>query len=396
MIYDDVPDTSEKAIPFNLYSDAFSRPKHGYCLIDCVPCIPASYDNHSHTITDAADSKLEPCIVETHPSVRTREIPSLEASNPTDPSHILEEFCDCTTPEKRVDFATKYGRLTDGQVLRPDSDLDLVFNDSSKAHYSVAYGEPVSLWDAERSRLYDALSIWKAYLSNDLKFLQQHICFTTDHDEHSLFQQYCKKQESFINNGTIEKCITWNDYKSIPSDQMCRVLYNGKTVIANAADKHTDFLLKHIPWNDHKAAAKILVYQLITQALDTFPAKSNLWIDNEGNLKVQVISETILPKIWLRFAEALSGSRYVRVCPRCKKLFEVSSPTAPRKRHDHCGSPIDTAAFRARKKAEQVAKALSEIQSGKSIEEVAASMGLKRVSTLQKWIEKHAKGELPT
>ena len=383
MDYDIVRDTSEKAIEVNLYADEISRPKYGYELLDCVPQIPESFENQFYTI-DPADSILEPCIVETHSTRRTQAAP------PTD-SLFLEKFAECDTAGKCLEFALMYGRLTDNQVLLPDPTLEMVFAEPNKPRYSIVDGEPLSLWEKERRRLWSALSIWKAYLSNDVNFLQQHISFAEEPDERTHFQQYCDKQQSLIDNGKIEKCTPLEDYKNLSHLPIRRVRFNGNIIIS-ADDKHTAFYLNHIR-DEHKEkdAARILVYQIIMQALDEYPAKSNLRMDSNGEVKIKIVSNTILPKIWLQFAEMLAGSRYVRICPRCKKMFEVKKSTDKRIWHDKCGNPKHQADSRARKQAEEVKTAMDEMKAGKSLEEVAKNRG-RRTSTLRRWIQ-NVKGE---
>jgi len=367
MTTDTTPETSQ-SIYDTLFSDNLSKPLDGHYIYDCVPCIPRGYNIFYRTIdqetppsfyrhprplhnasTPAAPPRLAPCLLESNPERRTRVIPPQHTKKPGKNMPSLEQmplfaqFASCDTPEKIVQFSNIYGRLTRDKVLFSNGD----------GTYDPVPGEPLSLWQEQRKKINDTLRFWRAYDENDKAFLQNNIDFI---DAEIPVQRKIK--------------FTYARLETDNRSAYAEFSLDGR------------FPFNQSTWGDHAAAARILVGLNISNALNEHPAKSSLVLTSGDKFSIVISSGSTLPKIWLSFAEVLAGQRFIRPCQVCGNLIELPEPTSKQLSHAKC------AANDYSKKSQKRERYTSLLEAGYSIEETAASKGVRVTpETLRRWIK---------
>ena len=371
--YDPVPPDTETAKCFTLSASAATRAMYGYEIRNGI--FNRYYDRHPKSIVGS--SETVPCIIEIHSTHRTSTVVTNKDV------HLLDEFAECNSPDRIVAFARKHGLLMGGEVRVLDQTIEAGYGNSALG-YSNENGESLSFWEQERDRLSRALIIYKASVSSDQDdFLRQHIKFADNIDDSNL----CKKVLMLRAAQENSKDFSDDDPLAInllkTNVSLRRILYDGE-VIAADADEETSAYMAYIPWENYKTAATFRVFQLINQALDEYPAKGKLRLNLDGKPTLQIVSNTTLSKLWLLFAEILTGTRHVKICqnPNCNGLIEVPSGGSKRKWHDRCGDKMNKLKRRAQDKAD----ACKRIENGEPIEEVAASVG-KNPGTIKRWME---------
>jgi hypothetical protein len=239
-------------------------------------------------------------------------------------------------PEPISSFASRWGFLIDGDCLVAE-----------KVGGKIVYlqCERLNVWDSEVGRIRDAFELWAAIEARDIATLRERIS---------------------VNSGDATYHGTAGDYSfaRAPLSLEPRII---STSIGG--------LIKQ---GDLVRIGRVLVTALVNARLRDLVVLRLVAGEHSGPLVLRQMPESLLGLAWLRLAEAASGDRIPRLCPRCKSWFMIAAAT--RRGHGTYCSPKCRISFHARR---QQARALA--AEGASVRSIAARLQV-TTAIVREWI----------
>ena len=293
-----------------------TKPLHGHIVTDCY--YPVNFDNGSfnlvkvdpkvsgfHGRTSTPPPEKVPCLIESVPQSRVPvALPfKPEKNHPTkggtreESEPLFSEFARCDSIESIINFADKYGRLTDKRVGLPD--------EADPMNFCTIPGEPIKLWQDEVNLVKLAQAFWLA----DPEFTRERIVFESDANGRAVYYYVYVDEELLKGYGLADS--------------------NG------IGSRHLEFL----PEGDYTAAAKYIAATMVNKALYyRHRAYSTITAKGVGEFELRIVPRTLISLIWHSLAEVIAGQRTIRRCIVCGQLIEVHDVTSTMIFHKDCSN----------------------------------------------------------
>jgi len=297
---------------------SWSVPKKGYTWVKIHP--------------DATEKSEGLFLVEKYGEPKRRIYSPLE-----DEPELFSRFAklEPTSTKAILKFANKYGNLTKGNLIVPDS--------HNKIEKPINI-EPFKLWCNEISEFALTYRIWR-----------------------------CLEEQRFEDLGLY---IRWDKIDGTDVFYVISPFSNSRYLTAN--NPQSEAIFNTFTQNDLIAPAKFFLQTILSRKLkggiSLMPLEDSSW-----NLYPYIMPDNLLRALWLQMYLAVTGEKTFIQCEWCGYLLEVTEKTRiTRKYHDNCRMAM----WRQKKNVVNLS------EQGKTIDEIAAETKLPREKVAE-WLEEN-------
>lgn len=336
------------------------------------------WDNEAKPISQGYGKTLDaqgPHIVYKPTSRPVPYHPLQESETPTKEKPVLFKlFSESDTPSSYIDFANKYGHLSEPQTLRfkdPDND-------------NILHGESLHFWRRQQWLMKYSLQLWGWIKNDNIKKLSSVIKWDQNLPYTFNFQLGTSEDiESFLSNGP-----NWNKNTHLIGQAGWLSSCNEK--------EHERFILNGhlmglyelrdvLKLGDVRLPAIKTLQLIINSQLHEHPSRSMLTLDNKKqDYNNQLIPSSLLASMWLQFSQYVAGEKKIKQCPICRQWSDVTNTKGSWIKHRECANWDRVTKGR---KLKEIKKLLNE---GLSVNEIVQHVNVEK-HHVERWLEEETK-----
>jgi hypothetical protein len=275
--------------------------------------------------------------------------------SPFDDSALFANFADIpATDDSFCEWASEYGRLTDGEKLLNGASLLVLPSNSTIAehrgkpihHLGIVVGEKRcyaqrgesrAFWHTEHFALAFASMVWEFLANNDIESLKKVVFW--QNTKSARVVKFRRELLGEIDTSTAgELHYPMEHAKSIGWE----TLFDGDNNVRAWAPQR--FL-----YPDVLAPARLFVQLEINKKLRDFPLQIALTLDEHGDLRKRMYPTSLLSAMWYQMYLALVGEIKLRRCSICGKWEDMKGHRTTWETHKVCASTKRVQRFRAAK-----------------------------------------------